>query len=116
MRILAVWEECDFLHGEWQREKIPSFWVEATDSEVDKVLAHASDAGALREEIARNRTDPNAPFYLLVSQNLESIVTLPSYYPYSGQWYGGSPFRQLEPVEIDDLGEVPKRAAQLMAH
>ncbi|HXF61699.1 MAG TPA: hypothetical protein VNK95_08780 [Caldilineaceae bacterium] len=115
MRVLAVWEECNFIHGEWQHQSIPSFWIEARHDAIDRVLPYARDAAALREEIDRNRTDPNGPFYLLVTRNLESVVSLPGYYPYSGQWFGGSPFRELPPVELEDLADLPKIADRLLA-
>lgn len=99
-----VWPDCDFLHGEWTRNRTTSYWVRVTRAEIPKVLAAADSPDDLASEIG-GAADPDV-VHLLVSEDLDSIVALPAYYPESGQWNGMSPFVAIDPWRIDDLAEL----------
>jgi hypothetical protein len=99
-----VWPDCDFLHGEWSRDHTTSYWVRVPPAEVEAVLANASNPDALAAAIVEAAED--GVVHLLVSEDLDSIVAMPGYYPESGQWNGSSPFQPIDGWHIDDLAEL----------
>jgi hypothetical protein len=101
MDVVSVWPDCEFLHGAWSRERRTSDWVRVPRAEIPSVLKHASDGQALAAAIETAMEGDEV--YLLVSEDLDSIVALPSYYPESGQWNGMSPFVPIDHWAIDDL-------------
>jgi hypothetical protein len=110
MLINAVWENCSFLNGEWSNHAITSYWVEVSEKEIDLVLSFLKapkDRERLVGEIEDNRLD--SVFFLLVSKDLASIVCMPHFYPFSPQWNGYSPFKEISSHEIfgfEDLREL----------
>lgn len=99
-----VWPDCDFLNGEWSRGRKTSYWVRVAESEIPDVLASAAHPGDLAGQIA-GATEAGV-VHVLVSEDLDSIVALPGYYPDAGQWNGMSPFVPLDPWRIDHLAEL----------
>lgn len=105
MRILAFWPECDFFHNKQNREPITSFWVRVDPDELDKVITYINDPDSFREEIQYGRREQD-PFYVLVSKDLSSIVTMRNFYPVSNLWNGNSPFITIGPLEINTLEDI----------
>jgi hypothetical protein len=101
-----VWPDCDFLHGEWTRERKTSYWVRVPQAELERVLLHVRDADDLADDIARVAAGDEVHF--LVSEDLDSIVPLPAAYPESGQWNGRSPFLPIEGWRVDDLDDLTR--------
>jgi hypothetical protein len=103
MKVKLVWKDCNFLNGEWSHDhKVTSYWVESEPGELDKIVAYAADPDRLRAEIEENKAD-NGNVYLLISADLKSIISLPVYYPYAGQWNAYNPFEEIPETEISDL-------------
>lgn len=110
MRATLLWPKAELLNGEWTRPGIDSFWIEASSEELDAIISHADDPDDLRAAIERDhRTEK--PYSFLVAVDLSSIQSFDPYYPESPQWVDGSPFVDIEPFELSDLGELPERAA-----
>ena len=105
MQVLRVWPDAEFLHGEWGRRRVTSYWVRVTGDELPRVLARSSEPDRLSAAIASATSEDDAVF-LLVSADLDSIVALPRDYPESGQWNGMSPFQDIAPWRIEDLDEL----------
>ncbi len=106
MKVKAVWEDCSLLNGEWGDQKVTSYWMEVDESELPAVLAYVSEPEKLLEDIEMNKHGDESTVYLLVSKNLESISSFPSYYPNSGQWNARSPFREVSDIDIQDLKDL----------
>lgn len=120
MRIFLVWEDCDLLNYNWVNRTVPSYWVEADSDEVSDILnalerrtpdessekTFLVDLQHLRTEIEKNSESEDGKHYFLISRNLESVMSFPHYYPFSGQWNGYSPFRRIEEIQIGNLSEI----------
>lgn len=104
MDVLKVWPDSDFIHGEWSRHRATSYWVRVSRAELSSVLEYASDPEELAAAIAA--VMDGDVVHLLVSEDLDSIVALPGYYPDSGQWNGMSPFQAIPEWHIDHLTEL----------
>ena len=105
MKVKFVWKNCDFLNGEWSRDKkITSFWIEIEPEEIEEIIKYVDDPEGFRAEVKEHQEE-NEKLTFLVSQDLQSIVCLPEYYPYSGQW-AINPFEEIQDVEITQLSEL----------
>ena len=102
MKVQFVWKKCRLNHRDWHTYGQNAFWLQVHESELEKVLAHVSDPKRFTVQV-KKQVSPEGFFYLLVAQDISSIVNMPQYYPYSGQWNGYSPFEKVRPVEIEDL-------------
>jgi hypothetical protein len=106
MLIKAIWEDCDFLNGEWSNKKNTSFWLEIPRGERQRVVDASCRKEDLNNEIDINTSISDSVFFLLVSRDLTSITCLPHFYPFSPQWNGYSPFREIPDIEIHNLNEL----------
>lgn len=106
MQVSYVWKDSRFLNGEWVNRAVTSYWVQASRKDLNHILSFAEANNSLLEDIEANTNSEDEPFYLLVAEDLSSIVNMPHYYPESGQWNGASPFEEVEPIVINDLNEL----------
>ena len=112
MQILMVWDDCSYINGEWTDQAVKSFWISVKYNEIEKIIPLSSFPQTLKEEIDLH-ADSRSEIYILVSEDLQSVISMPAFYPYSGQWNGHSPFREIEPVEISSLEELPELSHSL---
>lgn len=110
MRATLLWPDAELLDGEWTKPGKDSYWVEAGAEDLDAIVAHASDPAALRAAIERDHR-AEKPYSFLVAKDLSSIQSFDPYYPESPQWVNGSPFVEIEPLELRDLDELPAHGA-----
>jgi len=82
--------------------------IEAGAEDLDGIVAHANDPDALRAAIERDHR-AEKPYSFLVAADLSSVQSFDPYYPESPQWVAGSPFVEIKPFELGDLGELPVR-------
>lgn len=102
MLVTQVWPDCTYRNGEWHHDEIPAFWVGVSVDERETVAA--STGLDLDPDLA----DPDGTVFLLVARDLSSVAQHPFFYPMSGQWVAGSPFRPVEPpISIEALDELP---------
>lgn len=107
MKVQLVWENCNFLNGSWSDKAVTSFWLEVEEEEIAHIVQYASVPERIIQEVEQNKDNEANKFYFLVAENLESISSFPSFYPYSGQWNGYSPFREIPEIKISNLDELP---------
>jgi hypothetical protein len=105
MLVKLIWRDCELLNGEWTHRKVDSFWVEVKEADLEEVLRYAEDRRSLAMDISINKT-ADGKFYLLVAKDLSSIMSMPEYYPHSGQWNTGSPFEEIPETAISDLQDL----------
>lgn len=110
MRATLLWPDAELLNGEWTRPGIDSYWIEAGAEDLDAIAAHAADPDALRAAARRDHRSEK-PYSFLVAKDLSSVQSFDPYYPESPQWADGSPFVEIEPFELGDLGELAARGA-----
>jgi hypothetical protein len=106
IRVTMVWDDCSLRNGEWVDEASTAYWVQVPRHDIGAVAAYAADPDAVAEAAT---ADPSGgdDAYFLISKDLGSVVSMPEYYPISGQWNGEGPFRELgHPVEIATLQEL----------
>jgi hypothetical protein len=106
MQVQYIWKDSDFLNKEWARRRITSYWVKVDRKDLDSILASVDDPNDLMEDITAHTSSLDDPFYLLVAEDLSSIVCLFHTYPESGQWNGRSPLKEITPVEIETLEDL----------
>lgn len=108
------WPECEFINGKWSNTPIDSFWVECTEEEAKaKVYPYlsAEEKNNMQKNITTIKPGNFAGintenYYFLVSKDLQSIMSFPWFYPYSGQWGAYCPFRKIDEIEISNLEEI----------
>jgi hypothetical protein len=105
MLVKLIWRDCDLLNGDWANRKVDSFWVEVDEADLEDVLKYAQDRRGLNMDFSINKT-AEGKFFMLVAKDLSSIMIMPEYYPYSGQWNYGSPFEEIPKTTIKDLQEL----------
>src|SRR5688500_7731198 len=101
MQISAIWKDCDY----FGRPAKTAYWIGVEEEDLVRVLQHSRNPEALQAEIKLHRRPPHTRFYLLVSQDLDSIISLHMEYPYSSLWNAYNPFIAVGPVEIESLGD-----------
>lgn len=106
MQVQYIWKDSDFLNKEWGSRRVTSYWVQATRADLAHILPLVSDTEDLLTDIEIHSPNEAAPFYLLVAQDLSSIVCMSPHYPQGGQWNGLSPFEEISPVQIAHLSEL----------
>ncbi len=108
MAVTMVWDGCALYNGEWTNQARTAFWVKVPRADIALVAAVAADPDALIAAAEAEQSGGDF-VYLLVSDDLGSVMQMPEWYPISGQWNGMSPFRELDPaVEISDLDELTR--------
>ncbi|MEH1841132.1 MAG: hypothetical protein V7L20_20825 [Nostoc sp.] len=107
MKVKLVWEDCNFLNGSWSNKVVTSYWLEVEKGEIENILSYAKFPELILQEIEQNKSIEDNKLYFLVAKNLEFIKSFPSFYPYSGQWNGYSPFLEIPETKISDLDELP---------
>lgn len=110
MRATLLWPDAELRNGEWTKPGIDSYWIEATAEELDGIVAHTDDPDELRGAIERDHRR-DQPYTFLVAIDLSSIQSFAPHYPESPQWVDGSPFVEIEPLELRGLADLPGRAA-----
>jgi len=117
LKIKLYWPRCKFLNKQWVDEEIDSYWVECTLKEAEKYVFSYLSTDQIEE--SRSRWKPREKgskdeqiekdyLYYLVSKDLQSIISFPWYYPYSGQWNAYCPFEEIKEVEIKELKDVSR--------
>ena len=106
MQVQYIWKDSDFLNKEWGRRRVTSYWVKADRKDLDHINTLVDDPDILLADINANTNSPKDPFYLLVAEDLSSIVSLVHSYPIGGQWNGLSPFEEIDPIEIKTLEDL----------
>lgn len=117
LRIKLYWPKCKLGNKEWASDGIDAFWVECTLEEAEeKVFPYLSPRQLVEsrrnwERVEMDRKSSHIEknrFCYLVSKDLNSIISFPWYYPYSGQWNAYGPFREIYETEITELEEASK--------
>lgn len=115
MKIKLYWPQCNYINGEWTKDKrIDSYWLECTYEEaVHSILPFLSETQKLDFHKIDHQGNDNKitemeshSFCFLISQDLQSIVPMPWFYPYSGQWNAYCPFKEIKEIEISNLKEI----------
>lgn len=109
MVITHVWELCNLSNGEWVRQSFPAFWIQVDTPDFDRISAEIEHIkGDRKNETLDSMRDyeNQGSCFLLASQDLQSLEIMPHFYPFSGQWATGSPFRQIHAIYLDSLEQV----------
>ena len=111
MLVQLVWPNCNFLGGQWFDDRtIDSFWVECSPVEGALIVTtylQSSDQRIHPPGPAIPRKDNQLWQYFLISRDLSYVWSSRRSYPFSGQWGGYCPFRELpEPIVITRLEEL----------
>lgn len=104
MKIIYVWEACDYLNGEWvdEEDAVRSYWITAHLDELQHILTYAPNPERLQRDIVALASD-DGTFYLLVAEDFSSMMALPAHFANSGQWNAYSPFEVIKKQEITTL-------------
>ena len=108
MIIKLIWPDCKFRNGSWNNKPVDSYWVECTKEEAqDNIFPFMSEAQIKKScQIEGDNLTKKDQMYFLVSKDLKSIEPFAWYYPHSGMWNGYCPFRKIDEVIIESLGEL----------
>ncbi len=112
MLVRFYWPGCNFWDGDWNGPTLDTFWVECSAEEARRLI-HPKLSGEkirLSEQLGADGHGPlmrdgqHAPkFCFLISTDLTRIDPHPATYPWSGQWNGYCPFRELGEHRVNDL-------------
>lgn len=115
MKIKLYWPKCNFLNKQWVDDEVDSYWVECTFEEAEtKVFPYLSldqieeskNNWEQKEIDSKNLRIETDRLCYLISKDLRSIISLPWYYPYSGQWNAYCPFIEIKEADIKDLKDL----------
>ena len=111
------WPSCKFINGKWGNEAIDSFWVECSKREIqEKMLPSMPEKQQLKlEQNLKRCSDERPNMYFLVSKDLQSIYSMPWYYPHSGHWGAYCPFVNIQKIVVDNLYEIKTIIPRLVA-
>ena len=108
MIVKLVWPDCDFLNGKWGSQKVDCFWVECSQSEAKEIVLPSLTLRPTLEDMSPVPSHIDSlQFCFLAARNLSSVVQMPWYYPYGGQWNAYCPFRKLPtPITLSRIVEL----------
>lgn len=110
MLIRLYWPKCPFRNGSWEQIPIDAYWVECTAQEAEDHVYPLLDEVLVKKsrEMASKKCDLDfdRPYCFLVAKDLSFIDPFFPHYPSANLWNAYSPFRDIEPRDINDLQEI----------
>ena len=108
MIVRLLWSACEEQPSYWRHEPTDFFWVECLPEEARaKVIPYVNTKGMGSVDQLRQLLDKAHPHLcFLVARDMRTVQPMPFYYPYSGLWGDGCPFRRIDEISIADLSEL----------
>src|SRR5262245_55919120 len=115
MLVRLYWPGCRYWGGAWTSLALDAYWVECSAEAARQVIhprlpdekMQLSGLLGRRYRGPQNRNDqPGARVCCLAAKDLTRIDPHPVVYPWSGQWNGSCPFRELGEHHVESLEAV----------
>jgi hypothetical protein len=124
MYIRLYWKDCEYHKSCWGLKKQDSYWLECTEIEAQEKIYPLLNQDVVEKSLQLLESNDGNELYniiprytfFLVSKDISTIMPMPWFYPYSGQWGAFCPFISIETIQIADIYQIRLITPKIIAN